>query len=307
MKAWIRRFIFLTVLAATLSSCAWLDGQQRMLVLRPSPGRPADASVLPPWIEVSALPVMQGDSAQPGHVQVWWLPQPDVSAPALLYLHGTFRSLFHNLEKIMALHEAGFAVLAVEYRGWGESSVLVPDEASIYQDAWVGWGALTRHQPDPGKRFVYGHSMGGAVAVNLAYGLTTVMAALAAGDSPPGPVYAGLIVESGFSSMPELAAANGFWGSLLAPWSVLQFDVLSKMQSIQQPVLVMHGSADTTVPWPLGKKLFDTAHEPKTWLLMQDAEHANLQSHNAAQYRTTLRKFWQSTRVNNPVQPALAR
>ncbi len=284
-----------------------MDARQRMLVLRPTPGRPADAAALPPWIEASALPVMQGDSAQPGHVQVWWLAQPDASAPTLLYLHGTFRTLFHNLEKVMALHEAGFAVLAVEYRGWGESSALVPDEASIYQDAWVAWGALTRRQPDPGKRFIYGHSMGGAVAVNLAYRLTPSTAAVAAGGAPPRPAYAGLIVESGFTSMPDLAAANGFWGSLLAPWSVLQFDALSKMPSLRQPLLVMHGSADTTVPWALGKKLFDTAHEPKTWLLVQGGEHADLQSRNAAPYQAALRHFWQSTLADKPVQPVLAR
>jgi pimeloyl-ACP methyl ester carboxylesterase len=86
----------------------------------------------------------------------------------LLYLHGTFRNLFGNLSKINALRDAGFAVLAVDYRGWGESAPIMPSEASIHADAGRAWAELLKRQPDARHRVIFGHSMGGAVAVRLA-------------------------------------------------------------------------------------------------------------------------------------------
>ena len=68
----------------------------------------------------------------------------------MLYLHGTLRNLYGNLPKIEALREAGFAILAVDYRGWGDSTRIVPSEDTISADALVAWDELARRQPDPG-------------------------------------------------------------------------------------------------------------------------------------------------------------
>lgn len=59
-------------------------------------------------------------------------------------------------------------MLAVEYRGWGDSTPIIPSEQSIAADADSGWAELVKHQPDPKKRVRYGHSLGGAVAIDLA-------------------------------------------------------------------------------------------------------------------------------------------
>ena len=62
---------------------------------------------------------------------LWWLPHADPAAPTLLYLHGTFRNLYRNHPKMEALRAAGFSVLAVDYRGWGDSTAIVPSEKTI--------------------------------------------------------------------------------------------------------------------------------------------------------------------------------
>ena len=59
------------------------------------------------------VPVAAADGSEQ-HIALWWLPQPEAGAPALLYLHGTFRNLYGNEPKIAALREAGFAILAVD-------------------------------------------------------------------------------------------------------------------------------------------------------------------------------------------------
>ncbi|MBW6493966.1 MAG: lysophospholipase [Burkholderiaceae bacterium] len=71
---------------------------------------------------------------------------------------------------MLAIRAAGYSVLGVEYRGWGESTQLVPSEDSIYADAEFGWREMVLRQPDPRRRVIYGHSMGAAVAVELAAG-----------------------------------------------------------------------------------------------------------------------------------------
>jgi len=73
--------------------------------------------------------------------------------------------------RIARLRGMGFSVLAIDYRGFGKSDGDLPSEASVYEDARVGWRWVVAHAPDAAHRFIYGHSLGGAVAVDLAAGL----------------------------------------------------------------------------------------------------------------------------------------
>ena len=125
----------------TLAGCAWIDTKQRELALRPTPGRPADFAGLRAGDEIFNVAVpssrpaaVSAASPTPGadQLQLWWLPNADPQAPTLLYLHGTFRNLYqNNVRKIQAIRDAGFSVVAVDYRGWGESTPILPSEASI--------------------------------------------------------------------------------------------------------------------------------------------------------------------------------
>ncbi len=253
------RGVVLLALLGSLGGCAWLDAKQSQIALRPSPGRPAstppDAEIFRPgderWLQPVA-PTRIGSArgpapTQPDQLALWWLPNPDPKAPALLYLHGTFRSLYPNLPKINAIRDAGFHVLAVDYRGWGDSTVIVPDEETIAADARTAWAELQRRQPQAGRRVVFGHSMGGAVAVRLASTLKWQHD------------YGALVVESSFSRMPDVAAEAGFWGRVAARVTTLEFDAVGRMAQVDAPVLLLHGSADTTVPVTLGRRLRDAA------------------------------------------------
>lgn len=241
-----------------LGGCAWLGAQQSQLALRPTPTQAAhvelgqqrlragDERWLQPVPPTRAQHVRAVPSA-PDQLALWWLPAADPDAPALLYLHGTFRNLYQNLPKIDALRAAGFAVLAVDYRGWGDSTAIVPDEETIAADARVAWAELQRRVPQPQRRFVFGHSMGGAVAVRLASTLAWPQD------------YAGLIVESSFTRMPEVAAEAGFWGRVAARVTTLEFDAIGRIGQVRAPLLLLHGSADRTVPVVLGRRLRDAA------------------------------------------------
>jgi uncharacterized protein len=263
-------------LAASVGGCTWLDVKQRELALRPTPGRPAayasDQAGLRPGDLRYTVPVA-GDAAAPQQLALWWLPHPDPGAPTLLYLHGTFRNLYQNLAKIDALREAGFAVVAVDYRGWGESTPIVPSESTIDADVQRAWAELQTRQPDPGKRVIYGHSMGGAVAVTLASQLHG------------GRDYAALVLESTFTRLPDVAAAVGFWGRIGAAITTLEFDSLAKIGRIDAPLLMLHGDADTTVPVQLGRRLRDAAPPGVRWVEIPGGTHSQLHSQAPEVYR----------------------
>ncbi len=218
----------LLLLLVALSGCAWLVEKQNMLALRPTPGQPAGFSGLRPGDQ--KLLVGMDDDGQTQQLALWWLPHRNSAAPTLLYLHGTFRNLYQNLPKIDALRDAGFAIVAVDYRGWGDSTPIVPSERTVLADARRAWQEVVRRQPDPRRRVIYGHSMGGSVAVILASELHN--------DRD----YGALALESTFTSIPDVAAAAGFWGRVGAALTTLRFDAGARIGAVDAPIWMLHGT-----------------------------------------------------------------
>jgi pimeloyl-ACP methyl ester carboxylesterase len=285
--------VAVVLLVTSLSGCAWLDTKQRMLALRPTPGHPTDFTGLRHDDVRFLVPIATGGAGF-DLLSLWWLPHPDPEAPTLLYLHGTFRNLYKNYPKIEVLREAGFSVVAVDYRGWGDSTPIVPSEATIYADAREAWNEVVRLQPDPARRVIYGHSLGGAVAVDLASQLHY------------GTDYAGLALESTFSSLPDVAAAAGFWGQLGASLTTLEFDAVAKIGRVDAPVLMLHGSADKTVPVELGRRLRDAARPGVRWIEVPGGSHSMLHAEAAEIYKQAFRDLLHPSAAS-PSIPAPAR
>lgn len=300
-----RRALLIGTGAATvLPGCAWLDRKQRELALRPSPTTAAErARVDAAWRPgdlryMLSVPAGPGAAGAPHSLALWWMPhtpspdrpQAGEDAPALLYLHGTFRNLYRNKPKIDALREAGFSVLGVDYRGWGDSTALVPTEDTIMADARSAWSELQRLQPQAGRRVVFGHSMGGAVAVRLASEL----------HHPAD--YGAVVIESTFSRLPDVAAAAGFWGGVAAALTTLDFDSRSRIGRIDAPLVMLHGSADRTVPVELGRRLRDAAPPDRvTWVEVPGGSHSRLHDEAPDLYRQTMRDL--IARLEAPVSP----
>lgn len=266
------------LVASLLGGCAWLDERVRTAVFRPSHDIPAEFTGLRAGDQTYFVLAGNPDP-QDQRVQMWWMPAAGAGAPTLLYLHGTFRDLYYNYPKMLAIRDAGFSVLGVEYRGWGESTPLVPSEDSIYADAELGWRELVRRQPDPTLRVIYGHSLGGAVAVDLA------------AKKADGTRYAGLILESTFSSAPDLAATASIFAVPFAWLGGWGFDAQAKIAAVHVPILMLHGAADNTVPVELGHRLFDAAPEPKTFVEFDAGSHSQLHEDAPARYRSVLADF----------------
>jgi pimeloyl-ACP methyl ester carboxylesterase len=260
--------------------CAWMDTRSRTAMYRPTPGRPESFTGLQPGDETGFVSIADAATGEAQRLAMWWLPRPEPDAPTLLYLHGTFRNLYRNHPKIEALRAAGFAVLAVDYRGWGDSTPIVPSEKTILADADAAWSELVRRQPDPCKRVIYGHSLGGAVAVDLA------------SRKHVRTDYAALAVESTFSSLVDLAAsAAGPIGPIAVWLSSERFDSFAKIGKVDAPILMLHGEKDNTVPIALGRKLRDAAPAGVRWIEVPGGSHSRLHTDAQEAYRAAFRSL----------------
>lgn len=264
------------IAAALLGACASLDDFQRKLIFRPSKdsGRtPAEyqAKFDDVWLTVGGK-----------KLHGWWLParKDDAAgarAPAALYLHGAGYGISSNLPRIMKLRDEGFAVLAIDYRGFGLSDGELPSEESAYEDARAAWAELLRRAPNS-QHFIYGHSLGGAIAMDLAQSTVARNAA-------------GLVVESSFTSVRDMQQYTTYKWIPLAVVQTQYFDSLAKAPKLCMPSLFMHGTADYRIPIEVAKKLYAAAPEPKRWLLVEGARHVDIPTRYAEQWSAALKDF----------------
>jgi uncharacterized protein len=274
-------WVLLCAVFSTLSGCAWLDNKQRQTIYRPTPGVPANFAGLKAPDENYFLTVPGAEGKPAEQIDIWWLPHSQKDVPTLLYLHGTFRNLPQNLGKIEALRRAGFSVLAVDYRGWGRSTSITPSELSIVQDAEIAFAELARREPRAAQRVIYGHSMGSGVATTLA------------SRRKAGQEYGALVLESAFTSMPEVAREASWLGFLAPLLTGERFDSLAKIKNVDAPLLMLHGSADKTIPQVLGERLFAAAPSAKTWVSIAGGTHSRLHEEDAAAYTQAIQSFVQ--------------
>jgi alpha-beta hydrolase superfamily lysophospholipase len=264
--------IFVIALAA---GCGSLDIKERELTFRPSKDVAGWFAGIPAGAQEVFVPV--GGAAKAEKMYAWWWPASDPSAPAVLYLHGARWNLTGQTRRIEQLHRFGFSVFAIDYRGFGQSDGDLPSEDSVYEDAQAAWKWLGERQPDPSRRFIYGHSLGGAVAIDLA-------ARLSADGVPVG----GLIAESTFTTLADIAAV------LTSEWLPTKlilsqkFDSVDKIARLKMPVFLVHGTGDRMVPSRFSETLYEAAPSPKKLLLVDGAGHNNAMIVGEDEYRRAL-------------------
>ncbi len=222
------------------------------------------------------LRIPSGSGAERGELHAWWIPSGKPDAPTVLYLHGNFRNIGYNLENALRFRALGCNLLLVDYRGYGKSTGGKPSEAKVYEDAEAAWQYLLGQRGImPGRAFIYGHSLGGAAAIDLAV---------------RHPEAAGLITESTFTSMQAMGELK--YG--LLPVGLLlnqRFESLQKMPLLKVPLLLIHGTWDRKVPADMARQLFDAAPQPKTLVLIEGGEHSNNSSVGWIEYRDAVSAF----------------
>lgn len=259
-----------------LGGCATLDQQQREWIFQPGTrswwgGLAAAEGMQERWIEFRAQ-----DGGEPVRLHALWAPAARADAPLLLYLHGARYDVRGSSQRMRRLQGLGFSVLGIDYRGFGRSTPALPSEQTDGEDALAAWDWLAAQHPDR-PRFVFGHSLGGAIAVQLASQRDDV---------------SGLIVEGGFTSIPELVR-HFKWGWLpLGPLITQRFEAAEHIAQVRAPVLVVHGSEDQLIPSSLGRALYKRARSPKRFVLVDGGTHHSTNALGQVQYRQALAELF---------------
>lgn len=192
----------------------------------------------------------------------WWLRAPsESSCGAAIYLHGNAGSIAGRGGIGRSIAEAGLDVLLLDYRGYGASSG-APSEAGLYRDADAAWLHVREvggFAPD--RILVFGESLGGAVAIDLA---------------TRRPVGALVLVAPLPGTVPVARALYPWLPGIVLEWDEERFDAQARIGRIDAPLLVAHGTADRVIPLRLGRGLFDEAPEPRTWYPAEGFGHNDL-------------------------------
>lgn len=243
--------------------------QPRLLFLPGVPGRELTATPARLGLEFHEVSLTTTDGES---LHAWWLPH-ERSRATVLFFHGNAGNISHRLESLEIFHQLGVDVFIVDYRGYGRSSG-EPSEKGLYRDARAAWDWLTQEQGVAEDEIIlFGRSLGGPVASELA---TRVEAA-------------GLIIESAFTSVPDVAAELYWW--LPVRWlSRLDFDTAAYLRRTQLPVLVVHSAEDEIIPFEHGRRLHEIAGERSTLLELQGGHNTGF-IESGARYREGLERF----------------
>ena len=285
MKRW-HLFLSLVLSLAALAGCAVLDEKQRGWIFQPSDRNWGDSAELAPEMQDVWISFDSAATGEPTRLHGLWLPadarRPGWHgagpAPLLLYLHGARWNVTGSVPRIRRMQQLGFSVLAIDYRGFGKSTPGLPSETMAYEDAQAAWKWLAaRHPGQP--RYIFGHSLGGAMAIELASRVEDEI---------------GTVVEGTFTSIADVFATMK-WGWLpIRPFLTQPFESVDKVARVGSPLLVVHGSKDKMIPLALGRKLYEAAPQPKAFVQVEGGTHHNTNALGQAQYRVALKQLFGS-------------
>ena len=250
---------------------------ERKLIYFPTP---TESHQPPPRMENGDIQEIALQTVDGETIHAWHVTTRAPRVATLLFFPGNGGNMSYRLAHIDGMAARGLDVLIIDYRGYGKSSG-TPSEPGLYADGDAAYGYLTgTGGVPPGEIVVFGESLGNAVAIDLA----------------TREAVAGLVVESGFTSVREVAreiypVLPGFFFGLLSH----RFDNIGKISRVTAPVLVIHGTEDSMVPISMGRALFEAAPEPREWFQVPGADHNDLPEAGGLPYFAKLGEF--ATRV----------
>ena len=258
-------------LAGACAGYIVLDIEQRKVIFQPDARiwhRSNTDGMTEVWI-----PFRSPSSHQRVRLHGLWLPHASPHAPVMLYLHGRRWNLTAATERMRNMHSLGFSVLAIDYRGFGQTTPShLPTQTSVHEDALAAWEWLRTHYPQQ-QRVIFGHSLGGAIAVQLAAQV---------------PDEQLLLLEGSFTSIADMARSYPWGWLLVEPLVTQKFDSRAQIAHVGSPVVIVHGDADRLIPSSHAHALYAAAQAPKQLAIVPGGTHHSTNTQALPQLRAAL-------------------
>jgi len=189
----------------------------------------------------------------------WYIPAS--GSQVVLWMHGNAGNIADRLDQAVEMKRAlGVSSFMFDYRGYGKSEGR-PSEKGLYQDAEAAFKWLTETRGiKPGHIILYGHSLGSGASVDLAL--------------DEGVNAGAMVLESPFTSAADVASRM-YLGLPVGLIMSVKLDNIGRIGEVKMPILIIHGVRDAVIDFSMGKKLFDAAPEPKTFLPIAGADHSD--------------------------------
>jgi uncharacterized protein len=179
------------VLIGLLAGCAVLHDKQGQWIFNPTDRTWGNSAELAAGMDEAWVEFNSAVTGKPAKVHLLINAHSDSTQsarPVLLYLHGARWNVFGSAWRIERMRELGFTVVALDYRGFGKSDQETPSEEKSYEDAQAAWDWMAKNYPNQ-PRYIFGHSLGGAIAIDLATRVSDEK---------------GTLVEGTFTSIPDV-------------------------------------------------------------------------------------------------------
>jgi uncharacterized protein len=203
----------------------------------------------------------------------WFFPG-DKEHPVILHFHGNAGNISHRLDLIKRLLQRKVQVFIIDYRGFGKSQGR-PSEKGLYLDGLAAYDYLVKKESiEPENIVLHGHSIGAAVAVEVALKRSVKS----------------VILESAFTSTRDMARTMPLF-FIFSPLLPANYNNLEKVTRLSVPSLIIHGDRDEIVPFSMGEKLLASATEPKHFLRLDGAGHNDTYVVGGKRYLDAVERF----------------
>ena len=214
----------------------------------------------------------------------WYIPAS--GQQVVLWMHGNAGNIADRLDQAVHMQRAlGVSSLMFDYRGYGRSEGR-PSEEGLYRDSEAAFRWLTGNRGfQPHHVILYGHSLGSAAAVDLALGI--------------GVEAGGIVLESPFTSAADVARRM-YFGLPVGIFMSVKLDNIGRVGELKMPLLVIHGVRDGVIPFGMGKKVYDAASMPKTFLPIANGDHSDCYYVGGEEYWSAWKDLLDQVGVQRP-------
>jgi len=225
---------------------------------------PSDIYTSPPeQLKIEEVFIKTSDGEK---LHAWWMPirqstgQADPAHETVLFFHGNAGNLTDRTFRLDIFNKLGLNTLIIDYRGYGKSSGQIKKEQDLYTDGLAAWDYLIEEKKIKSENIIiWGRSLGGAIAVDLAQEKNVNAVIL---EATFASIYG--VVPKAFRFLPIKL--------------ILKYKFASgeKIKNIQAPVLIIHSQDDEIIPFEQGQKLYDTANQPKQFLKLKGGHNSDV-------------------------------